>query len=148
MAHWPTPPMPPFRGKGPRLRPAWPPCSALATASRRCETFYAMVCPWTSSRPCHLRTALQLPTQVLVLYQELGDNRPQTAIFLGQEVPIGWRVGALDEVREQGLVGGLMDLCVRYHGRPSSHFLTSTNKVDRPPKSRKPKWCWVARPLW
>src|ERR1700733_12877200 len=148
MPRWPTPPMPPHRGKRTKLRPGWPPSSARATGWWRCETFYAMVCPWTSSRACHLRTTLQFPAEVLVLYQELSDNRPQTTIFLGGLQPIRSPVEGLDKVGEHGLVGGLLDLSVRYHGRPSSHFLTSTNKLARPPKRRKPKWCCAARPLW
>ena len=36
-----------------------------------------------TQEPAILRTTLQLPTEVLVLYQELGDNHAQAAIFLG-----------------------------------------------------------------
>ena len=84
MRRWPTLPTPPFRGTRTRLRPRWPPCSAPATVCPRCETFCVTVCPRTHSRACHhLRMSLQLPTEVLVLYQELSDNRAQAAIFLG-----------------------------------------------------------------
>ena len=62
---------------------------------------------------------LQLPTEVLVLDQEFSDNRPQTAIFLRQWMPIRPRIVGLHKVRAHGLEGGLLDLYVRYHrGRP------------------------------
>jgi hypothetical protein len=53
---------------------------------------------------------------VLVLYQELGDNRAQAEIFLRQLLPLEARIDGLDKVRAQGFVGGLLDLCIRNHG--------------------------------
>jgi hypothetical protein len=59
---------------------------------------------------------LQLPTEVLVLYQELSDDRAQAAILLHQLLPVGSRVYRLNKVSTHGPEGGLLALRVRYHG--------------------------------
>ena len=67
--------------------------------------------------------SLQFPTEVLVLYQELSDNRAQAGIFLGYFVPIRSLVDGLEKPGAHGLEGRLLGLRGRYHGAGSSHFL-------------------------
>ena len=83
MLRWPTRPMPPPRGTHTRLRPGWLPCSVPAMGMAAVRDFLRNGVPRRCSRACDpLRMFLQLPTEVLVLYQELSDNRAQAANLL------------------------------------------------------------------
>jgi hypothetical protein len=55
---------------------------------------------------------------VLILYQQLRNNRAQAADFLRQALPVQLRIDGLDKVCVYGLEGVLLDLCIRYHHGP------------------------------